>query len=138
MKSVALATPLYTMSSFLMPKCLCEEMDSMLRKFWWSPSKNSNSYFTPLAWDNLCQPKNLGGLDFRHFSDINMALLSKVAWWILNQSNRPCVQALIAIYKVRRNWLNAKPSKKASSAWKGVESTRQILVAGACKQVSNG
>ena len=78
-KYVALATPLYTMSSFLIPKCLCEEMDSMLRKFWWSPSKNSNRYFTPLAWDNLCQPKNLGGLGFRHVSDINMALLSKVA-----------------------------------------------------------
>ena len=76
-KTVALATLLYTMSSFLTPKCLCEEMD-MLKKYWWSPSKNSISYFTPLAWDNLCQPKNLGGLGFRHFSNINMALLSEV------------------------------------------------------------
>ena len=113
-KSIALATLLYTMSCFLIPKCLCKEMDSMLKKFWWSPSKNSNRYFTPLAWDNLCQSKYLGGLGFRHFSNINMALLSKVAWWILNQSNRPCVPALIAKYKVRRNWLNAEPSKKAS------------------------
>ena len=137
-KSVALATPLYTMSSFLIPKCLCEEMDGILRKLWWSPSKNSNCYFTPLAWDNLCQPKYLGGLGFRHFSDINMALLSKVAWWILNQSNRLCVQALITKYKVRRNWLNAEPSKKASWAWKSVESARYILVVGTCKQVSNG
>ena len=98
-KSIALATPLYTMSCFLIPKSLCEEMDSMLKKFWWSPSKNSNRYFTPLAWDNLCQPKYLGGLGFRHFSDINMALLSKVAGWILNQSNKPCVQALIVKYR---------------------------------------
>ncbi|KAF3943574.1 hypothetical protein CMV_029884 [Castanea mollissima] len=67
-----------------------------------------------------------------------MAILSKVAWWILNQSNRPCVQALIAKYKVRRNWLNAEPSKKASWAWNSVESARHFLVAGACKQVSNG
>ena len=138
MKFVAMATPLNAMSSFLIPKGLCEEMDNMLKKFWWSPSKNSNRYFTTLAWDNLCQPKYLGGLGFRHFSDINMALLSKVAWWILNQSNRPCVQALIAKYKVRRNWPNAKPSKKASWAWKSVESTRHILVARACKQIING
>ena len=48
-KSIALATPLYTKSSFLIPKSLCEEMDSMLKNFWWSPSKNSNRYFTPLA-----------------------------------------------------------------------------------------
>ena len=67
-----------------------------------------------------------------------MALLSKVAWWILNQSNKPCVQALIAKYKVRRDWLDADPSKKASWTWKSVESARHILVAGACKQVNNG
>ena len=138
MKSIAMATPLYTMSSFLIPKILCEEMDSMLKKFWWRPSKNSNRYFTPLAWDNLCQPKYLGGLGFRHFLDINMALLSKVAWWILNQFNKPCVQALIAKYKVRRDWLDVDPSKKASWSWKSVESARHILVAGACKQVNNG
>ncbi|XP_050248620.1 uncharacterized protein LOC126695864 [Quercus robur] len=103
----------------------------------WSPSKNSNRYFTPLAWDNLCQPKCLGGLGFRHFSDTNLALLSKVAWWILIQSNKPCVQALIAKYRVRRNWLDADPSKKASWTWKSVESARHILMAGACKQVIN-
>ena len=90
-KSITLATSLYTMSCFLIPKSLYEEMDNMLKKFWWSPSKNSNRYFTPFAWDNFCQPKYLGELGFRHFSDINMALLFKVAWWILNQSNKPCV-----------------------------------------------
>ena len=137
-KSIALATPLYTMSCFLIPKSLCEEMDSMLKKFWWSPSKNSNHYFIPLAWDNFCQPKYLSGLGFRHFLYINMALLSKVAWWILNQYKKPCVQALIAKYKVRRDWLDADPSKKASWTWKSVESARHILVVGACKQVNNG
>ena len=48
------------------------------------------------------------------------------------------MQALIAKYKVRRNWLNAESSKKASWAWTSVESARHILVAGACKQAYNG
>ena len=48
------------------------------------------------------------------------------------------MQALIAKYKVRRNWLNAEPSTKASWASKSVESTRHILVVRACRQVNNG
>ena len=42
------------------------------------------------------------------------------------------MQALITKYKVRRNWLNA------SWACKSVELARHILLAAACKQVSNG
>ena len=44
-KSVALTTPLYTMSSFLIPKSLCEEMDSMLKKFLVEPIKEFKPLF---------------------------------------------------------------------------------------------
>ena len=44
-KSIALATPLYTMSSFLIPKSLCEEMDSMLKKFLVKPIKEFKPVF---------------------------------------------------------------------------------------------
>ena len=137
-KSIALATLLYTMSCFLIPKCLCEEMDSMLKKILVEPIKEFKPLFYSSSLGQSMPIKIFGWPCFRHFSNINMALLSKFAWWILNQSNRPCLPALIAKYKVRRNWLNAEPSKKASEAWKSVESARHILVAGTCKQVSNG
>ena len=34
-KVVAQAVPSYTMSCFLIPKGLCEEIEGMIRKFWW-------------------------------------------------------------------------------------------------------
>ena len=81
--TVALATPTYTMANFQIPKDLCEEMDALIRKFWWNPKNSSSHYFTPMALDHLCHPKNQGALGFMHLHDFNQALLSKAVWRFL-------------------------------------------------------
>jgi hypothetical protein len=48
-KSVAQATPIYGMSAFKFPKGLCEEMNAIVRKFWWNPRIKGNKFFTPKA-----------------------------------------------------------------------------------------
>ena len=48
-KSVAQSTPIYTMVAFAIPKSLCETMDSLIRRFWWCPKKDSSHYFAPLS-----------------------------------------------------------------------------------------
>ena len=45
-KSVAQAVPSYTMSCFLLPKKLCEELIGMIKQFWWGQVKNEKK----LAW----------------------------------------------------------------------------------------
>ncbi|KAK9984817.1 hypothetical protein SO802_034342 [Lithocarpus litseifolius] len=66
---------------------LCDEMDALIRKFWWNPSKESSHVHSPLNWETLCQPKKNGGLGFKYFADFNLALLSNMAWWILEDSS---------------------------------------------------
>ena len=45
-KVVAQAIPTYTMSCFLLPKSLCDELEKMMRNFWWG-QKNQES---KVAW----------------------------------------------------------------------------------------
>ena len=41
-KAVAQAVPIYTMNCFLLPKGLYEEIEGMIRRFWWGQRKQES------------------------------------------------------------------------------------------------
>ena len=45
-KAVAQAVPTYSMGCFLLPKGLCEEIEGMMRNFWWGQRNNESK----MAW----------------------------------------------------------------------------------------
>uniref|UniRef100_A0A803PIZ4 Reverse transcriptase n=1 Tax=Cannabis sativa TaxID=3483 RepID=A0A803PIZ4_CANSA len=77
-KSVISSIPVYTMSTFLLPKSICEAMDSVVRKFWWVGSSDKTHFLTRTNWDSLCNPRSYGGLGFKKFRTFNFALVSKL------------------------------------------------------------
>ena len=77
-KSVVQAIPLYSMSSFKWPLASCKALDSMIRRFWWGVHPDKHRFLALRAWSDICKPKEVGGLGFRKFSDINAALLAKL------------------------------------------------------------
>uniref|UniRef100_A0A2N9ID60 Reverse transcriptase domain-containing protein n=1 Tax=Fagus sylvatica TaxID=28930 RepID=A0A2N9ID60_FAGSY len=81
-KSVAQACPIYAMSTCIFPKKLCNNLDAIVRKFWWSPRKEGSKCYSPLACSELCRPLSSGGLGFRSFESFNEAMISKLAWGI--------------------------------------------------------
>lgn len=64
-KSVAQALPTYTMSTFELPKKICDNLDAQMRRFWWNPKSQGGRYVAWKALEQLCQPKEKGGLGFR-------------------------------------------------------------------------
>ena len=54
----------YIMSVFKLPNTLCNEMTSMVRKFWWGQT-NEKTKMAWLSWDKVCTPEKEGGLGFR-------------------------------------------------------------------------
>ena len=126
------------MAAFQLPKSLCEDMDSVVRRFWWNPKKDASNYFSPKAWEVLCKPLKEGGLGFRSFSNINAAMLAKLAWWVLSGKDILCVKVLLAKYKVGKNWLKAPPVKSASWTWRSLERVKYILLNGSCNLVGDG
>lgn len=64
-KVVAQAIPTYTMSCFLLPKGLCEEIEGMMRRFWWE-QRQKESKIAWISWKNMCKSKLKGGMGFRN------------------------------------------------------------------------
>lgn len=71
------------MSTFRVSNGICDEFDSLERQFWWQ-SKPGGLAVALKVWDEFCKPKQHGGLGFRKFKDINLALLEKLGWKLAN------------------------------------------------------
>lgn len=78
-KNVAQSIPSYCMSCFLLPKTLCQEIEKMLKGYWWKAgnSNNSKGIIRWLSWEKMCMAKDRGGLGFRSMYGFNLALLGK-------------------------------------------------------------
>ena len=126
------------MSVLQFPKGLCEQLDAIVRHFWWNRKSNKGSFSSPIAWASLCWPLKEGGLGFRKFWEFNQALLAKLAWWLLAGKDCLCINLLQAKYKVRNNWLNHKESSSISLVWKSLEGIKQLIAQGTCIMIGSG
>jgi hypothetical protein len=64
------------MSCFRLPKRLIQEIEVLIRRFWWGQNGDRNKMHW-ISWDTLCKSKASGGLGFRGLEFFNEALLAK-------------------------------------------------------------
>ncbi|KAL0292115.1 UNVERIFIED_CONTAM: hypothetical protein Sangu_3257100 [Sesamum angustifolium] len=69
-----------------------EKIHRLCRNFLW------NSKRAPVAWEDICHPKNEGGLGIRHTQTWNVALLARVLWNIHRKADTLWVQWVDAVY----------------------------------------
>lgn len=131
-KSVVTALPTYFMSSFLLLKSNCQELDSIMRKFWWGFPQEKSRNFVSRVWDALCWPKEVRGLGFRKFYDYNRALISKMGWFLCAHREKFWVRVIRAKYG--RSELLSLPSVStlASWWWQGIVQFLPLLEKGLC------
>ncbi|XP_060964925.1 uncharacterized protein LOC133033879 [Cannabis sativa] len=137
-KSVALSIPSYTMSTFKLPSLSCNELDSIVRRFWWTGSIDSKHFLATKSWNALCQPKQRGGLGFRRFEDINQSLLSKLAWQLATNDNRPWCQVMKAKYFPRESFWSVSEKITDSFVWRSILKARLGVAEGACSIIVSG
>ena len=63
-KVVAQAIPTFAMGCFDITKELCDEINSMICKYWWSNMEKENKMHW-INWSKLTDPNEEGGLGFR-------------------------------------------------------------------------
>jgi hypothetical protein len=118
-KAVAQAIPTYAMSCFYLTKGFCDEISSMIAKFWWSQQDKSNKIHW-VGWETLTKPKSMGDLGFRDIHNFNIAMLSRQAWRLVQQPESLCAQILQARYYPDGDVLKAGPVEGMSYAWRSI------------------
>jgi hypothetical protein len=73
-KAVAQAIPTYIMSIFLLPKSLCDHMESQICRFWWGNNVDKRKIHW-VNWKKTCKAKSKGGMGFKDLRAFNEARL---------------------------------------------------------------
>lgn len=84
------------------------------------------------------RPKNLGGLGFRDMEIFNLALLSRQAWWILQNPTSLSARILKADYFPDYSILDASIGTHPSQIWRAIVDGRDILAQGLIKRIGTG
>ncbi|KAF9592580.1 hypothetical protein IFM89_016031 [Coptis chinensis] len=118
-QAVIQATPLYVMSTYLLPMATCNKMDKACRDFWWNGTEQSKSVHT-IGWEQICKSKQEGGLGLRKTRDMNKAMLAKLPWKAATDVHSLWTQTMFSIYG--KHWIGdvLKPPDQASYFWKGI------------------
>ncbi|XP_026420015.1 uncharacterized protein LOC113315995 [Papaver somniferum] len=92
---------------FEFPVSVLEKFDRIQRDFWWNKNNPKKAYY-PKAWCTVYTPRSCGGLGIRNPHKMNVSLLSKLAWRLLNNPNdlwiRTSIRKGIEIIKENSIW----------------------------------
>jgi hypothetical protein len=75
-KAIIQSMPTYAMSVFDLTKMLCDEISSMIGRFWWANQDNEKKIHW-LSWEMMSKRKSKGGMGFRDVHCFNLAMLAR-------------------------------------------------------------
>lgn len=119
-KAIIQAIPAYSMNCFLFPFTICQEIERATARFFWgSTIEDKKCHWA--GWDILTTLKAKGGVGFRELHFLNLAMLAKQVWSLLQQPESLSYRILQAKYFPRHsfflgtNELQTKLFKEISS-----------------------
>jgi hypothetical protein len=116
---------------------LCQHIDGLLWNFWWGYENNKRKTCW-VAWDNIVQPKYMGGLGFRDLELFNFALLAKQAWRVLQDSDSLSARVLKVVYFPDVDFLAAQLGSSPSRIWRSIIDGREVLMQGLIRRIGSG
>ena len=129
--------PTFIMACFKLPKSLCKDIESLIRKFWWGYKREARKIHW-VAWNKFCLPKSQGGLGFRDIENFSLALLGKQVWCLLHNSD----SLLYKVFKAKLfpNYSILDPAVKllGSYAWQRILKAREIVKSGSIWRIGDG
>ncbi|GAA0163406.1 hypothetical protein LIER_39590 [Lithospermum erythrorhizon] len=125
-KSVLQVIPNYPMQCFLLPKQVCNKINSILTNYWWGVTEKKKKIHWA-TWKKLCTTKENGGLGFRDLRLLNLALLSKQVWRIITNPQGQLARVYKARYFLHGTFWDAQLGTKPYYTWRSLLQVREFL-----------
>ncbi|XP_026410582.1 uncharacterized protein LOC113305796 [Papaver somniferum] len=122
---------------FPMPKELTDKLDSIQMRFWWGKKDGEKDCF-PKGWIDIALPKELGGLNIRQTDILNLTLLAKLAWRMVENPDDKWSCILRGKYFMNANPLCDSVPKQGSWIWKGICTGLDIIKKNYVWEIGNG
>ncbi|CAN1123467.1 Putative ribonuclease H protein At1g65750 [Linum perenne] len=115
------------MQTSVLPCHICEAIDRKIRNFVWG-STNDCRKIHLVSWDEVCKPKEHGGLGLKKARDLNMAFMMKLAFLFFKSPNELWVQVLQHKYfREGPNGLQVKNNSRLSPLWRAVKKVTPVM-----------
>ena len=128
----------FWMAAYRLPRECIREVEKICSAFLWSGT-SSNSHKAKISWENVCRPKQEGGLGLRYLREANDVCCLKLIWRIVSHGNSLWVQwAQKYLLKNASLWSLHSNNNSGSWIWKKILKYR-VVAKQLCKvEVENG
>lgn len=96
-RPVLSATPIFPMACLPLHHGMAKNFESKLRNFLWK-DKESDKKIALIKWENLCKPKECGGLGIKNPQRKNEALGAKLVWRLYQENDQKWAKILYHKY----------------------------------------
>ena len=96
-RQVLTSIPLFYLSLFKAPHAICHKISSIQRRFLWTGG-DDQKHISWVSWENVCKPKEEGGLGIKDIRRFNCALLAKWKWRMLTEEKGKWKDILLSKY----------------------------------------
>lgn len=111
---------------FVLPLKVHKEIDASLRAFLWS-GVEMNKHKARIAWDDVCVPKDEGGLGIMRSKEWNVAATLKHIWNLCNLRNKTMWVCWVRTYLIRsRNFWALNIPSECTWVWRHILKLRDM------------
>ena len=129
--------PTYTLSCFLLPLGLGQEIEGLIHKFCWG-QRGERRKVHWVKWGDMCDPKSERGMGFKELSLFNEALLAKQTWKLLHNKNSLFYRVFKSRFFPNGSIMDVNEGRGGSYAWKSILKGQEVIKRGAKWRVGNG
>ena len=137
LKALIQAILTYTMGCFKLPIGLCNEIEVLIKRFWWGQQGDRRKVHW-VKWEEMTKSKIEGKMGFRDLAMFNDSLLAKQARRLLHNQDSLFYKVFKARFFHNTTIMEASDSRMRSYALKIILVGREVIKRGSRWRIGNG